>query len=541
MSAPTITLSSTPSLDVYLTILQGVVSELSPRNGLHSALQNIVTLLAQSPYFVRPHIVVHDAENGLLRLAVSHQDAKEPDTAYTPGAGVTGQVFSTAKPIIVPCMRNHASFGNHLFARNDEGLNMAFICVPVCVNTDDGPKVVGTLSVDSPRMQSNDDQQTLMQHCRFLESLASMIGRKVSWLQDEMLAQHFVRTAQMHDAELGKKTPMGTPIIATSKAMQQVLRQITQAAPSRATVLLRGESGVGKELLAAAIHNASTRRDKPYVKLNCAAIPSELVEGELFGWKKGAFTGASHNRKGVFEQANGGTLFLDEIGDLSLSAQAKVLRALQDQDIQILGSEQTISVDVRLVCATNRPLEQMVEQRLFREDLYYRINVFPIHIPSLRERRDDIVPLVDNYIAKMAQEYKDIPYRISTPALDMLLLYHWPGNIRELKNCIERAVLVCDDGVIRTHHFPPSLQLPSTNTIGKPSASQNTKAKKISFTEHIERVEKELLVDALKEARGNIHQAARQTELTYRVFQYKLTKYNIDYKRFLVPNTTASE
>ncbi|MFI3271003.1 MAG: sigma 54-interacting transcriptional regulator [Pseudomonadota bacterium] len=525
------------TIDVYLTIVQGVVSELSPRNGLHVALENIVNLLAQSPYFVRPHLVVHDAENGLLRLATTHQAAKEPDTAYTPGAGVTGQVFSTAKPMIVPCMREHANFGNHIFARNDDDLNMAFICVPVCVDHDDGYKVVGTLSVDTPSVPDGQDSQILMQHCLFLESVASMIGRKVSWLQDEMLAQHFIQTAQVQDAELSNKSP----IIATSKAMQQVLRQIAQAAPSRATVLLRGESGVGKELLAEAIHNASSRRDKPYVKLNCAAIPSELVEGELFGWKKGAFTGASHNRKGVFEQAHGGTLFLDEIGDLSLSAQAKVLRALQDRDIQILGSEQTISVDVRLVCATNRPLEQMVEERLFREDLYYRINVFPIYIPALRERRDDIVPLVDNYIAKMGQEYKNAQYRISTPALDMLLLYHWPGNIRELKNCIERAVLVCDDGVIRTHHFPPSLQLPTSRTISQKNESKNPQNKKATFTEHIERVEKELLVDALKESRGNIHQAARNIDLTYRIFQYKLNKYGVDYKRFLVMNTTASE
>ncbi len=294
--------------------------------------------------------------------------------------------------------------------------------------------------------------------------------------------------------------------------------------PSRATALLRGESGTGKELLAEAIHQASPRREMPLIKLNCAALPSELVESELFGYQKGAFTGAVHTKKGLFELANKGTLFLDEVGELSPNAQAKVLRAIQEQEIQRLGSEQTITVDVRLICATHQPLEELVERGLFREDLYYRINVFPIFIPPLRERREDILPLAEHFLRIYSEEYSRSIKRISTPAIDLLTQYHWPGNIRELKNCIERAVLVCDEQVIRTYHLPPSLQ----------TAESTATDTNLSFCEAVAKFEQELLVDALKKARGNMLQAARDLRVSYRIVNYKVKKYGIDAKKFAV-------
>lgn len=503
----------------YLSILRRIMETLSPRNSLHNALNSLLAILAGSMSFQRPHILVQDPESGDLHLSLSYQKAQAPETAYAPGKGVTGQVFATAKPIIVPCMKDHPLFRNRLFVRNAQELaQSAFICVPVCVDGAEGSEVVGTLSADMPTA----GEDVLRLRCRFLEMVACMVGRQVAWLQEEMAAKHFLQTAH---TESGAAQAHAS-IVAVSKNMRQVMRQMEQVAPSRATVLLRGESGVGKELLAAAIHKSSLRHDRAYVKLNCAAIPADLVEGELFGWKKGAFTGAYQSRKGVFEQAHGGTLFLDEIGDLSLSAQAKVLRALQGQDIQVLGCEHMTSVDVRLVCATNRPLEQLVEEKLFREDLYYRINVFPMYIPPLRERRDDILPLADSFLVQLSQEYKRPAYRISTPAMDMLLQYHWPGNIRELKNAIERAVLLCGDGVIRAHHFPPSLQTPESTRALSGSGTD--------FNAVIGHMERELLVDALKTACGNIHQAARDSGLTYRVFYYKLKKYGIDYRRFVV-------
>jgi len=303
--------------------------------------------------------------------------------------------------------------------------------------------------------------------------------------------------------------------------MGMVLQQIYQVAPSRATVLLRGESGTGKELLAEAIHRASPRRDKACIKLNCAALPADLLESELFGHEKGAFTGAVSAKKGRFEMAHEGTLFLDEIGELSAEAQAKLLRAIQEGEIQRLGSERPIKVDVRLVCATHRPLEMLLEDGSFREDLYYRINVFPVFIPSLRERRDDIIPLTEHFLSYFAREYQKSIKRVSSPAIDLLVQYHWPGNVRELRNCIERAVLLCNEDVIRTYHLPPSLQ----------TAESSATDTDLSFGETVARFEQELLVEALKKTKGNMLQAARNLRASYRIINYKVKKYGIDVKR----------
>ncbi len=301
-----------------------------------------------------------------------------------------------------------------------------------------------------------------------------------------------------------------------------VLNQAHQVAPSRATVLLRGESGTGKELLAEAIHSGSPRCEETLIKLNCAALPADLVESELFGYQKGAFTGAMQNKRGLFEVANQGTLFLDEIGELSLDAQAKVLRAIQEKEIQRVGGEQTIPVDVRLICATHQPLEKLLTQGRFREDLYYRINVFPIFIPSLKERREDILPLAERFLEDFSKEYGKEIKRISTPAIDLLNMYHWPGNVRELKNCIERSVLICEEEVIRTYHLPPTLQ----------SAESSATGTNLSFGESVAKFEQELLVDSLKKTRGNMLQTARDLRASYRIINYKVKKYGIDPKKF---------
>jgi len=310
--------------------------------------------------------------------------------------------------------------------------------------------------------------------------------------------------------------------VAASKSMRLVLRQARQVAPSRATALLRGESGTGKELLAEAIHSSSPRSDKPLIKLNCAALPSELIESELFGHQKGAFTGAFQTKRGLFEVADQGTLFLDEIGELSMDAQAKVLRAIQEKEIQRVGSEQTITVDVRLICATHQPLEELLEKGQFREDLYYRINVFPIFIPPLKERREDILPLAEHFLADFTDEYGKEVKRISTPAIELLVMYHWPGNVRELKNCMERAVLLCEEQVIRTYHLPPTLQ----------SAESSATGTNLSFGEAVAKFEQELLIDSLKKTAGNMLQSARDLRVSYRIVNYKVKKYNIDVKKF---------
>lgn len=539
-------------LDPYLETLCRVTGGLSPRRPFREALQDLLAALAEHLHFQRPHIVVQDPESGNLRLSLAYgREASRPGngagretTGYAPGTGVTGQVFASGVSCIVERMADHPEFRNRMFGRSPEEMqHLAFLCVPVRVGPEeDGgairnggeggasgetdkagpPEVIGTLSADTPMASSS----VLRLRCRFLETVAMLVGRQVACLQEDLARQHFQYESEILDV------PDMPTIISVSKSMRRVLRQVGQVGPSRATALLRGESGTGKELMAEAIHRTSPRRDKPFVKLNCAALPSELVEGELFGWRKGAFTGAWQHHRGLFEQADKGTLFLDEIGDLPPSAQAKVLRAIQDQEIRSLGSEQSIPVDVRLVCATHRPLERLVEQGQFRADLYYRINVFPLFIPPLRERREDILPLADHFLELFGKEYDRPVRRISTPAIDLLLQYHWPGNIRELKNVLERAVLVCDEAVIRAHHFSLSLQTAkSSNTLN---------AVALGFTETVAKVEQELLVDALKNTRGNIHQAARDLRVTYRIFQYKLKKYDIDYRRFVAPENGAA-
>ena len=322
-------------------------------------------------------------------------------------------------------------------------------------------------------------------------------------------------------------------IIGEAPAMQEVFRAIGRLSQSQVTVLITGESGTGKELVARAIHYTSPRKDNPFVSVNCMALNPGVLESELFGHEKGSFTGAVAMRRGRFEQADGGTLFLDEVGDLSAIAQAKVLRALQEGEIQPLGDERRIKVDVRLVCATNRPLEELVEQGLFREDLYYRINVFPVFIPPLRERPEDILPMVEHFIEMFSKEYGRPVRRVSTPAIDILLAYHWPGNVRELRNVLERAVLICDDAVLRSHHLPGMLQGAKGGT---PIWTTGT----LGLTETVANVERELIVAALGKAGGNIHQAARDLNITYRIIYYKMKKYDIDFKKYLSPSITGS-
>jgi Nif-specific regulatory protein len=300
--------------------------------------------------------------------------------------------------------------------------------------------------------------------------------------------------------------------------MQEVFHLITQVARSNANVLLLGESGTGKELVANAIHYNSLRVEKPLVKVNCAALPSNLVEAELFGYEKGAFTGANRQKDGKFELANGGTIFLDEIGSLALESQGKLLRVLQERELERLGGTKTITVNVRLIAATNQDLANAVETGIFREDLFYRLNVYPIYMPPLREREADLLLLADYFLEKYAQEYgKDIK-RISTPAIDALMQYHWPGNVRELENCIERAVLLCDDQVIHSFHLPPTLQ----------TAEETGTQQSQSLKDAVERYEKELLVDALKSSRGNMRQAAQALKTTERIFGYKVKKYDVN-------------
>jgi Nif-specific regulatory protein len=267
---------------------------------------------------------------------------------------------------------------------------------------------------------------------------------------------------------------------------------------------------------------SSPRAKKPFIKVSCAALPESLIESELFGYEKGAFTGAQSAKKGRFELAEGGTLFLDEIGDVSLSTQVKLLRVLQEREIERLGGTSSIRINVRLIAATHRPLEELMEEGKFRADLFYRLAVFTIFAPPLRERKPDIMLLADHFLEKYSREHGKAIRRISTPAIDMLTSYHWPGNVRELENTIERAVLVCEGGVVHGHHLPPTLQ----------TAEASDTVARQSLAESVEAFERDLLQDALKTCRGSCARAARLLGTTERIFNYKVRKYGVDVRRF---------
>lgn len=311
-------------------------------------------------------------------------------------------------------------------------------------------------------------------------------------------------------------------LVGNSNEMRQVYEQVSQVARSNATVLLRGESGTGKEMIANAIHYNSLRSKRAFIKINCAALPDTLIESELFGHERGAFTGADKLKRGRFEMADGGTLFLDEIGDLPLQTQIKLLRVLQEREFERLGGTETISANIRLITATNKNLEEGIAKGEFREDLYYRLNVFSIFLPSLRQRRSDILLLAEHFLEKYEAEHGKRIRRISTPAIDMLMSYHFPGNVRELENAIERAVLVCDSKVIHSHHLPPTLQTAET------SGTETS----LTLSSAVAAFERDLIIDTLKSTGGNVAKTARHLASTERILGYKIKKYGIAPNRF---------
>ncbi|MCC7383343.1 MAG: sigma 54-interacting transcriptional regulator [Deltaproteobacteria bacterium] len=321
-----------------------------------------------------------------------------------------------------------------------------------------------------------------------------------------------------------ERAPGPPEILGSSKAMRPVFEMIRQVSGSTATVLIRGESGVGKELVAEAIHRASPTAGGPLIKVNCAALPSTLLESELFGHERGAFTHALETRIGRFELAHSGSIFLDEIGDFPPSTQIALLRVLQQKELERVGSNRTIHTDVRIIAATHKNLEAMIEDGSFRRDLYYRLNVFPVHVPPLRERRTDVLLLADAFVERYARANQRDVRRISTQAIDMLMAYHWPGNVRELENCVERAVLLTEDSVIHGHHLPPTLQT-ATATATAPTGTLEAA---------LFRVERDLIDDALKTARGNVAEAARALGLTERKIWLRIRRHGIDAKRYRV-------
>ena len=310
-------------------------------------------------------------------------------------------------------------------------------------------------------------------------------------------------------------------IIGESMTMRGLLSLIKKVAPTDSTVLVLGESGTGKELVATSIHDNSERTDQPFIKLNCAAIPEELLESELFGHEKGAFTGATKSKPGKFDMANGGTLFLDEIGDMPFNLQAKVLRILQEQEFYRVGGNRTIKVDVRIIASTNKNLEKMVQEGTFREDLFYRLNVFTLHLPPLRERKEDISLLVDNFLQNAPKKVE-----ISSVALQMLVAFSWPGNIRELQNTIESASVIAENGYIEPAQLPGKI----TGAFNNPNHTDFKMPANIPLDERLQEIEKSMIIEALRKTGGVQARATELLGINQRSLWHRIKKHNIDVK-----------
>lgn len=504
--------SPTKHLGTLLEIGMALSTALSSR----TAFQRVLEALENHDDVLRGTVTVLDRQSGEIRVeaAVGLTEAGR-SARYRLGEGITGRVVETGKPIVVPQVSREPMFLNRAGQRKDlHKRDITFVCVPVFVSN----RPVGALSVDLPFDADRDYDSDL----KCLRIVAAMMAQAVK--AEHLVDEERERLLDENTHLLGelKERYEFRNIIGTTGPMRQVYEQIVQVAHTNTTVLIRGESGTGKELIAHALHYNSPRAKKPFVKVSCAALPDTLIESELFGYEKGAFTGAMARKKGRFELAEGGTLFLDEIGDINPTTQVKLLRVLQEKEFERVGGTETIRANVRLITATNKDLERAIGEAQFREDLYYRLNVFTIFVPPLRERKSDLLLLADHFLQKYAKEHNKDVRRISTPAIDMLTSYHWPGNVRELENVVERAVLVCDSGVLHGHHLPPTLQ----------TAQASGTVTRLTLSEAIAAYEKDLVQDALKTSRGNRAKAARLLGTTERIFNYKVQKYDIDSRRF---------
>ncbi|MDE5831587.1 MAG: sigma 54-interacting transcriptional regulator [Desulfovibrio sp.] len=488
-----------------LDLLRELAAILDDARDLPVVLDSFLKTLAKGRALSRCVVTLIDPDDGQIRIEAAYGlNAIERERgAYAPGEGVTGAVVAHGESIGVADVSREPLFLNRACRRDLTRESASFVCVPIKSRGE----AVGALSIEFPE----DASRKLDEETRFVAIAASLLAR--------IVGESAARKERGSD-----KTAFARAAGMLSPAIRQVYDQIRIVAPSATTVLLLGESGTGKELAPRAIHESSPRASKPFVSLDCAALPVNLIESELFGHERGAFTGADSPRKGRFELADGGTLFLDEIGELPLLAQAKLLRALRDKSFEPLGSARTRRVDIRLIAATNRNLAAMVEAGTFRGDLYYRLNVFPIRLPPLRERKEDILPLAIFFLKRCAARDGKAPPRLSPDAMEILQNYAWPGNARELENCMERAWLLLGSG---NALFPDYLPAESReNRTRKDARARET------LREKLDRLEKDCLLDALRDNGGNMKKAAAALGLTERIMGLRAKKYALNCKAF---------
>ncbi|MFA7350481.1 MAG: nif-specific transcriptional activator NifA [Methylotenera sp.] len=530
---------------VALVTIYEIGKILSSSLDQHKTLRQVLHVIATHLNMQRGMICVRkDLDDLSIIASIGFSQEETARGRFAVGEGVTGRIFQTGFPAIIPNVAHEPLFLNRTGAKRlikDQAIS--FLGVPIKV----GRETIGVLSFER---NASDHWHGFEDDLQLLGMVANLIGQTLRLHQQvtsdrEQLLQEKFRLQK----ELGGKYSLEN-VIGQSKRMQEVFADVHMAAPGKSTVLLRGESGTGKEVIARSIHFLSSRKNKPFIKVNCAALTESLLESELFGHEKGAFTGALQERIGRFEQANGGTLFLDEIGDVSPAFQVKLLRVLQEREFERVGGNKTIKVDVRLICATNRNLEEAVNKGDFRSDLYFRINVISIHLPPLRERRDDIPLLVERILSRFNRD-NNAKIGITPEAMHVLSNCHWPGNVRELENCVERFATMSRSNLIHEVDIPCQTNQCLSSTLWKyrpsggvipiaPIADEplhtSSKLEKPDTPddEHgpFSQTEREQLITAMEKSGWVQAKAARLLNLTPRQMGYALRKYNIEVKRF---------
>jgi Nif-specific regulatory protein len=500
-----------------LNTLHAILQMISRCSGQKQMLNELLDVLREQMGMCRGVFMLSTPDGRELVVEAASQEEKHSEAhsvRYQRGEGITGRVLATGRPAIIPRIADEPEFRGRIYLRQDKcDRDYSFICVPITLNNE----IIGTFAVDAP----TGNMEYLNETQRFLSIIAAMVSNDLHHRRDLLIEKQSLTEENVRLKNELREKYRPDNIIGNANSMRMVYQKIQQVAVGTTTVLIRGETGTGKELVASAVHYAGPRAGKPFIKVNCSALNENILESELFGHEKGAFTGAIQNRVGRLEQAHGGTLFLDEIGDFSPTIQIKLLRVLQEKEFQRVGSNVTLKSDVRIIAATNRNLEQLVRENLFRSDFYYRINVFPIYLPPLRERRDDLLLLADHFIETLSQKLGKKIRRISTTAINMMMAYHWPGNVRELENCIEHAILLTDDGVIHGYHLPPTLQIPTHQEM----TPQGTLKARVGL------LERDMIIDSLKRYSGRISCVARELGITERMLRYKIQKLNIQYKK----------
>ena len=520
-----------------IELLYEIAVTLASSSDIKETIEQGMRLLKRHNYIDRCAFFLLNDENILeLYASIDLTEQQQMRATYRIGEGATGMAAQGAEPVVIENIHNNIDYLNKLGVLNSKAVS--YVAVPLI--QDDA--VTGVISANL----GSDAPLDFDEIVRILTIVGSLFSGTLSIQQ-----RYQKQTEELADLKSYYKKEMLSEhrfenIIGKSTKMRQIFSMLETVSPTDATVLVRGETGTGKELIATAIHNLSRRQNGPFIKLNCAAISETLLESELFGHEKGAFTDAKEMRKGRFELADGGTLFLDEIGDITSSLQVKLLRILQEQEFERVGGTKTVKTDVRLVAATNRNLEEMVKKGEFREDLYYRLNVIPLNLPPLRERYEDVKLLIEHYMKTfMKTHHKQMV--LSKNAIELLLDYPWPGNIRELQNTMERLVLICPEGEVQPEmlnhvlpfnyqklYNPPVQPAAAVAPVSPPPAVEHdtpiapAEEPQAMTKATLHELEKEAIIKALVENRGIQTKAAKQLGMTARQIGYKIKKYEID-------------